>query len=121
MVSSSLVRHILKTVSIFNPSDGEPKSLLPHMQIVKCIITWIIVVKAPGPDVVLGELGVGEQLHGVGHQLHVVLIKLLQLQVYPANLSRTGSNIFIRSNLHYSLDSVCIYTIHMYLLTKYST
>ena len=49
-------------------------------------MTWLIVVQTPGLDVVLGQLGVGQQLHGVGHQLHVVLIKLLQLQVHPAYL-----------------------------------
>ena len=40
---------------------------------------WVIVVKAPCLDVVLGQLGVSQQLHGVGHQLHVALGKLLQL------------------------------------------
>ena len=55
---------------------------------------WIIVVEAPCLDVVLGQLGVGEQLHGVGHQLHVVLIKLLQLQVHPAHLGRTILQLF---------------------------
>ena len=49
-------------------------------------MTWLIVVQTPGLDVVLGQLGVGQQLNGVGHQLHVVLIKLLQLQVHPAHL-----------------------------------
>ena len=57
-------------------------------------MTWLIVVQTPGLDVVLGQLGVGQQQHGGGHQLHVVLIKLLQLQVHPANLSRTGSQHF---------------------------
>ena len=88
MVSSSLVRRRLNTITIFNPLDGEPKFFLPHrqIQIVECLITWIIVVEAPCLDVVLGQLGVSQQLHGVGHQLHVVLIKLLQLQVHPAHL-----------------------------------
>ena len=47
---------------------------------------WIIVVKAPCLDVVLGQLRVGQQLHCVRHQLHVVPGKLLQLQVHPAHL-----------------------------------
>ena len=47
-----------------------------------------MVVEAPCLDVVLGQLGVGQQLHGVGHQLHIVLIKLLQLQVNFADLNK---------------------------------
>ena len=45
-----------------------------------------MVVQAPCLDVVLGQLGVGEQLHGVGHQLHVALSKPLYLQVHVADL-----------------------------------
>ena len=47
----------------------------------------MIVVEAPCLDVVLGQLGVGQQLHGVRHQLHVVPGKLLQLKVHAAHLS----------------------------------
>ena len=50
----------------------------------------MIVVEAPCLDVVLSQLGVGQQLHGGGHQLHIVLIKLLQLQVNPAHLHLVG-------------------------------
>ena len=62
--------------------------------VIVIFLTWVMVVQAPCLDVVLGQLGVCQQLHGVGHQLHIVLIKLLQLQVHPANLSRTGSQHF---------------------------
>ena len=53
-------------------------------------MTWLIVVQTPGLDVVLGQLGVGEQQHGGGHQLHIVLIKLLQLQLHSAHLGITS-------------------------------
>ena len=36
MVSSSLVRRRLNTISIFNPLDGEPKFFLPHSQMTDC-------------------------------------------------------------------------------------
>ena len=48
--------------------------------------TRIIVVQIPRLDVVLGQLGVGQQLNGVRHKLYVILIKLLQLQIHFANL-----------------------------------
>ena len=57
-------------------------------------LTWMIVVEVPRLNVVLGQLGVGQQLHGGGHQLHVVLIKLLQLQVHSANLGRASLQYF---------------------------
>ena len=41
--------------------------------------TSIIEVQTPCLDVVLGELGVGQQLHIAREQLHVVSGKLLQL------------------------------------------
>ena len=50
----------------------------------------IIVVQAPGLDVVLGELGVGEEHHGVREQLHVALRELLELEVHAADLSVEG-------------------------------
>ena len=53
-------------------------------------MTWLIVVQTPGLDVVLGQLGVGEKQHGGGHQLHIVLIKLLQLQLHSAHLGITA-------------------------------
>ena len=59
-------------------------------------MTWLIVVQTPGLDVVLGQLGVGQQQHGGGHQLHVVLIKLLQLQLHSAHLTIT-SHLYIAS------------------------
>ena len=52
--------------------------------------TWIIVVQTPCLDVVLGELGVGEQLYGVGHQLHVALREPEKLEVHPADLRVEG-------------------------------
>ena len=45
-----------------------------------------MIVEAPGPDVVLGELCVGEEHDGVGHQLHIALGKLLKLQLHQADL-----------------------------------
>ena len=45
-----------------------------------------MIVEAPGLDVVLRELGVGEQLDGVWYQLHIALGKLLQLQLHQADL-----------------------------------
>ena len=45
-----------------------------------------IVVEAPCLDVVLGQLGVGQQRDIVRDQLHIHLGKLLQLQVYSADL-----------------------------------
>ena len=41
-------------------------------------------------DVVLGELGVGEEHHGVREQLHVALRELLQLEVHAADLGVEG-------------------------------
>ena len=46
-----------------------------------------IVVEAPCLDVVLGQLGVGQQRDIVRDQLHIHLGKLLQLQVYSADLN----------------------------------
>ena len=45
-----------------------------------------IVVEAPCLDVVLGQLGVGQQRDIVRDQLYIHLGKLLQLQVYSADL-----------------------------------
>ena len=53
--------------------------------------TWIIVVQTPCLDVVLGQLSVSQQLYGVWHQLHIVLGKLLKLQVHPAHLEQQTS------------------------------
>ena len=49
-----------------------------------------MIVEAPGLDVVLRELGVGEELDGVRHQLHIALGKLLQLQLHQADLQIFG-------------------------------
>ena len=76
-----------------------------------------MVVEAPCLDVVLGQLGVGEQLHGVWHQLHVVLIKLFQLQVNFAHLSDifTSYNaIFCKNHSFLFLDAIA------YLGNKFS-
>ena len=54
--------------------------------------TWIIIVQTPCLDVVLGQLSVSQQLHGVRHQHHIVPGKLLQLQVHPAHLTSSISN-----------------------------
>ena len=45
-----------------------------------------MVVQAPCLDVVLGQLRVSQQLHGVGHQLHVALREPQELEVHPADL-----------------------------------
>ena len=50
----------------------------------------VIVVQAPGLDVVLGELGVGEKAHHVGEELDVALRELLELEVHPADLRVEG-------------------------------
>ena len=50
-------------------------------------LTCVMIVEAPGLDVVLRELGVGEQLDGVRHQLHIALGELLQLQLHQADLT----------------------------------
>ena len=88
MVRSSLVNRRLNTISIFNPFADDAKDFFFRLliTILYSIGTWIIVIKAPCLDVVLGQLGVSQQLHGVGHQLHIALGKLLQLQVHSANL-----------------------------------
>ena len=66
------------------------------------LITVIIVVKAPCLDVVLGQLGVGQQLHVAREQLHIVAGKLLQLEVHLAHLTIT---IHRKNNfLFHSLD-----------------
>ena len=46
----------------------------------------MIVVQGPGLYEVLGELGVGEEVHGVRHNLNIAPGKLLQLQVNFADL-----------------------------------
>ena len=88
MVSSSLVSRRLNTISIFRPFDGVPEQIdsYNYYPPAQPVITWIIEVKAPGADEVLSELGVGQQLNAVGHQLYIALGKLLQLEIYPANL-----------------------------------
>ena len=50
----------------------------------------IIVVQAPCLDVVLGELGVGEEAHHVGEELDVALRELLELEVHAAYLGVEG-------------------------------
>ena len=42
------------------------------------VFTWMVVVQAPGLDVVLGQLGVRQQAHGVRDDLHIGVGKLLQ-------------------------------------------
>ena len=46
----------------------------------------MIVVQGPGLYEVLGELGVGEEAHGVRHNLNIGPRKLLQLQINLADL-----------------------------------
>ena len=46
----------------------------------------MIVVQGPGLYEVLGELGVGEEAHGVRHNLNIAPRKLLQLEVNLADL-----------------------------------
>ena len=48
----------------------------------------MVVVQGPGLDVVLGQLGVRQQAHGVGHDLHIGVGKLLQAQVHLADLAK---------------------------------
>ena len=48
----------------------------------------MIVVQGPGLYEVLGELGVGEEVHGVRHNLNIAPGKLLQLEVNLADLDR---------------------------------
>ena len=97
MVRSSLVNRRLNTISIFNPFADDAKDFFFRLliTILYSIGTWIIVIKAPCLDVVLGQLGVSQQLHGVGHQLHVVTGKLVQLEIHPAYLTRTISGFWI--------------------------
>ena len=64
--------------------------LLHNKKIYHYNCTLIIVVQTPCLDVVLGELGVGEEHHGVGEQLHVALRELLELEVHPADLGVEG-------------------------------
>ena len=47
----------------------------------------MIVVQGPGLYEVLGELGVGEEAHGVRHNLNIGPRKLLQLEVNLADLA----------------------------------
>ena len=47
----------------------------------------MIVVQGPGLYEVLGELGVGEEAHGVRHNLNIAPGKLLQLEVDLADLA----------------------------------
>ena len=57
------MRRLLNTISIFKPLDGislNKKTVTDvHEEEKYILITWIIVVKAPCLDVVLGQLGVG--------------------------------------------------------------
>ena len=62
------------------------------------LYTWIIIVQTPCLDVVLGQLSVSQQLYGVRHQLHIVLGKLLKLQVHPANLEQQTFSFAKKSN-----------------------
>ena len=50
----------------------------------------VIEVQAPGLDVVLGKLGVGEKAHHVGEELDVALRELLELEVHAADLGVEG-------------------------------
>ena len=47
----------------------------------------MVVVQGPGLDVVLGQLSVRQQAHGVGDNLHISVGKLLQAQVHLADLA----------------------------------
>ena len=51
----------------------------------------VIVVQAPGLDVVLGQLRGGEHLYHIRLQLHSVPGKLLQLKIHPTYLHREFS------------------------------
>ena len=85
------MRRLLNTISIFKPLDGislNNKTVTDvHEEEKYILITWIIVVKAPCLDVVLSELGVGQQLDSVGHQLHCFQSKCLELEVDFTNLN----------------------------------
>ena len=50
------------------------------------VFTWMVVVKAPGLDVVLGQLGVRLKAHRVGDNLDICVCEGLQLEVHFANL-----------------------------------
>ena len=62
---------------------------------------WIIVVEAPCLDVVLGQLGVGQQIHGVGHQLNHLQCKWLELEVDLTNLDKLITQAFHQIYLRY--------------------
>ena len=53
-------------------------------------MTWIIVVKTPRLNEVLGELSVSEKVNLIRDQLHIALRELLQLEVHPADLGVEG-------------------------------
>ena len=50
------------------------------------VFTRMVVVQAPGLDVVLGQLGVRLKAHRVGDNLDICVGKGLQLEVHFANL-----------------------------------
>ena len=53
-------------------------------------MTWIIVVKTPRLNVVLGELSVSEKVNLIRDQLHIALRELLQLEIHAADLGVEG-------------------------------
>ena len=110
MVNSSLVKRRLNTISIFNPFDGEPtydKICNAHAQSLNLHFTWIIVVKTPALDVVLGQLCISEELHGFRNKVHIVPVKLLQLKVNHTNLNlEDGKLMAYASQLHMACKTV---------------
>ena len=69
----------------------------------------MVVVQGPGLYVVLGELGVRQQTHGVGHDLHISVGKLLQAQVHLADLATdTCGERFTCATGHLSIKGVIV-------------
>ena len=69
----------------------------------------MVVVQGPGLDVVLGQLGVRQQAHGVGDNLHIGVGKLLQAQVHLADLATdTCRETFTCGTGHLSIKGVIV-------------
>ena len=91
VVSSSFIRRLLNTISILRPFEGVPEQRSEKILLFDTFSsnsnTNVIEVQAPRLDVVLSELGVGQQLDSVGHQLHCFQSKCLKLEVDFTNLN----------------------------------
>ena len=87
MVSSSLIRLRLNTISIFRPADGDSESRhIKYMtkRIMNC--TMVMVIQTPCLNEVLSKFSIRHHFHLIWEELNISFVKFFNLQIHTAYL-----------------------------------